>query len=608
MSQDADDDGGWPLSSDPQTPNLAESAQQLRRSLSVHGLHELANMPPGELRKSVGSKIWRPQDEQAKVPSDWERLAVHVLRGGLRSFNLAFMLRGSIMALFVLIRTLRSKKAQGKAFLLAIFGADNIRFGLMFAAWSMLYKATSNSLRLITPLPPTYANRSRSKRAKSAPPSADDKEVELKHTSRSGSGDEDGNPSGTATPRSGFDQLEGKEGKERMLEKAKQKRRAFMLDPRSRVWHAYLAGAVSGLAILVERKDSRISLAQQLLVRGLEGTYNTAHSRGLVSIPHGAVLTFGLACGQIMYAWLNQPHTLPRGYISWITSASKVAPPVLPLHRQLMANGKGDPEQILKLFPDGKLPTPRSYNYAGKPLYAPVIPTSSNRRGITGKNVGELINIFHHLKAGQTMYHVPCPSIHPWENSHIWSPIDRFIEVTRWILPVYMTLHFVPAIFLRMGAFRKDPIRVFLRSLFGSVRSSSFLGVFVIIFQTIFCKCHELHDRVMSNESLRSVLPTWLVNFLVSQHMHWIAGFLTCLSLFVEHSRRRTELAMYVLPKGMESAWSVARQRSWLPFVPGGDLLLTSAGMSLVMGTYAQSPEHLSGIVRRIVYQFVGRN
>lgn len=171
-----------------------------------------------------------------------------------------------------------------------------------------------------------------------------------------------------------------------------------------------------------------------------------------------------------------------------------------------------------------------------------------------------------------------------------------------------MTLHFVPAIFLRMGAFRKDPTRVFLRSLFGSVRSSSFLGVFVIIFQTVFCACHSLADRIQSDAWLKTAVPAWLQKLLISQQMHWGAGFLTCLSLFVEHQRRRTELAMYVLPKGMESAWSVARQRAWLPFVPGGDLLLTSAGMSLVMGTYAQSPEHLSGLVRRIVYQFVGRN
>lgn len=36
-----------------------------------------------------------------------------------------------------------------------------------------------------------------------------------------------------------------------------------------------------------------------------------------LTIPHGDVLTFGLACGQIMYAFLLRPETIPRGYVTW---------------------------------------------------------------------------------------------------------------------------------------------------------------------------------------------------------------------------------------------------------------------------------------------------
>lgn len=49
-----------------------------------------------------------------------------------------------------------------------------------------------------------------------------------------------------------------------------------------------------------------------------------------------------------------------------------------------------------------------------------------------------------------------------------------------------------------------------------------------------------------------------------------LTGFATCLSLFIEEKKRRGELAMYVLPKGMEALWSVLRRRSYVPFVPGG--------------------------------------
>lgn len=85
---------------------------------------------------------------------------------------------------------------------------------------------------------------------------------------------------------------------------------------------------------------------------------------------------------------------------------------------------------------------------------------------------------------------------------------------------------------------------------------------------------------------------------------------------------------MYVLPRGLESLWSVLRRRSYVPFVPGGEVLLTryalfpllrpdwrertltlycSLGLSMVMTTYSHEPKMLSGLVRSVLYQFVGQ-
>ncbi len=203
-----------------------------------------------------------------------------------------------------------------------------------------------------------------------------------------GSPDEAGNGSGTATPRSGREALEGKSPEEKAHEKSKQKRRAFMRDPRSKVWHAYVAGAVSALAVLVESQENRVALAQQLFVRGLEGSYNVAHDKGMINIPYGAVLTFGVACGQIMWAWLEAPESLPRSYKNWITGASHVAPPVTDVYRSIKFTGAADPDSVLKWFPDGKVPEPISLS----PLrYADVPITKANRRGIKGKNVRKIV-------------------------------------------------------------------------------------------------------------------------------------------------------------------------------------------------------------------------
>lgn len=86
----------------------------------------------------------------------------------------------------------------------------------------------------------------------------------------------------------------------------------------------------------------------------------------------------------------------------------------------------------------------------------------------------------------------------------------------------------------------------------------------------------------------------------------WAIGFSTCLSLFAEEKRRRAELAMYCLPKALESAWFTARKRSWVPIVPFGEAILGAAGMAMVMDAYKHKPSALSGVVSRLMYQLVG--
>lgn len=62
-----------------------------------------------------------------------------------------------------------------------------------------------------------------------------------------------------------------------------------------------------------------------------------------------------------------------------------------------------------------------------------------------------------------------------------------------------------------------------------------------------------------SSSNPLKLVPQPLLDMLVSKASFWFPGFMAGLSLFVEAKRRRGELAMYVLPKGLESAWIMAR-------------------------------------------------
>ena len=79
-----------------------------------------------------------------------------------------------------------------------------------------------------------------------------------------------------------------------------------------------------------------------------------------------------------------------------------------------------------------------------------------------------------------------CAAIHPKRFSCRIDALIRFYEVWKWVFPVYGALHFVPALLLRRARFIQDPLRMFLRTLLGSSRSSAFLGAFVIIYEGTF--------------------------------------------------------------------------------------------------------------------------
>jgi len=48
---------------------------------------------------------------------------------------------------------------------------------------------------------------------------------------------------------------------------------------------------------------------------------------------------------------------------------------------------------------------------------------------------------------------------------------------------------------------------------------------------------------------------------------------------------------MYVLPRALESAWSTARKRAWLPIVPFGETILGAGAMAMVMDAYKVSQQ-----------------
>jgi hypothetical protein len=344
---------------------------------------------------------------------------------------------------------------------------------------------------------------------------------------------------------------------------------------KTRRWHSVLAGAVAGaVAISFEKRSRQVVIAQQLFVRGLQGSYNAFSEKRGFRIPHGEVLVFALACGQIVYAYILSPHTLPKSYRRWLSHLIQVPQEVISTHHNMVRRGTYDPADLAQIL--------------ARPDLHPDNATYLEQWRTTLQPYG------------------PCAMSHPHVARCLSVPQDRILTVARWTLPIYGALHFVPLLFFKRAAFTRAPAHMALRAAWGTARSTAFLSVAVVIYQSWFCGMQNAYRALAAR---RAVVPEWLLAAVLSRPAHWIGGIATGLSLFVEAKHRRGELAMYALPKGLESAWVALRGRGLVLHTGKyGNPLLTAFAMGMVMSTYQNDPQHLSGLVRRILYQFIGPN
>ncbi|OXG50365.1 hypothetical protein J010_02837 [Cryptococcus neoformans] len=517
------------LQSDPGTPNFQETADQIRRTLSLASVDSLLLLSASqsertkflaEVSRAGRGLVWRDEGELCLLPQDNERAVVLALKRGLRSFILAFSVRSGINVLLLLFRLLRKHAPKLSLPLLrrTIFGPEPFRFGGMIGTFTLLYTFTLHLLRLAPPL--SYFRR----------------------RIRAGLWNK---------TTFGPPEREGNEGERR--------------------WQAAAAGAVGSLGLLWESKSRRTGVAQQMFVRGLQASYNQYTPRFGIHIAHGDLLLFGACCGQIMFAFLMSPETIPKEYNNWILSASRVPSFAIRANRTQVRQGY---------------------------IQDALVQEALNYKGITATNRIRLEDVLRKIRDGQQPVAVPCGMVHPWCNTCTETNFRRFFAVCRFMLPVYSALHLIPMLVLRRHHVKRDPIRMMARALWGISRSCSFLGVFVVIYQVLFCA------RVQALEKSRG--PDFMRSLLKRKEVFWALGFTTCLSLLVEEKKRRAELAMYVLPRALESAWSGARKRAWVPLVPFGETILGAAAMAMVMDAYKHEPDAMSGIVRRLLFQLVG--
>lgn len=105
------------------------------------------------------------------------------------------------------------------------------------------------------------------------------------------------------------------------------------------------------------------------------------------------------------------------------------------------------------------------------------------------------------------------------------------------------------------------------------MKSGAFLASFVMLYQYQIC-------------GHRNLVKAGVTTF-NSKYLYWLAGFIcSYISIFFEDKRRRTELALYVLPKALKSFYEICYQRKWIIRIKHFEVAMASFAMGVIMVSY----------------------
>ncbi|KAJ3160134.1 hypothetical protein HDU86_000970 [Geranomyces michiganensis] len=434
------------------------------------------------------------------VPPTWlshRQIVAHALSGGLRSFLLAYGMRGGIAFLIKLVQVL-SGRAKFIAALRSFFAKTSLRFASTVGSFSLLWKLINNLLAHHSPRPSKL--------------------------------------------------------------------------------HGFVAGAVAGgVSILFETKETRVAIAQQFAVRAMQAGYGALKQRGVVNFRHGDGALFMLACASIMYAYIMQPETIPREYYSWMVKIAGMPAANLNFNR---------------------------LNIRGFSKHQPVANPLDALQKVINAHKGVTFDTSHggaladFVAKGTPMPIVPCSILHAGVGSCTQYNVALAMQVVKNIMPVYAALNFVPMLLLKTGAFVKNPAAMALRNSLSTLRSTLFLTCFIGIFQGFICVQRNIAQSPIAPHFLQRDYKVW----------YYVLGGICSSSIFLEQKSRRSELAMYVLPKGLGSLWAVLEGRGKVRGLPHFEVLMASAAMGMLMSVYQTEPQHISSLLFKVMNKVIGRN
>ncbi|KAJ3018574.1 hypothetical protein HKX48_002807 [Thoreauomyces humboldtii] len=298
----------------------------------------------------------------------------------------------------------------------------------------------------------------------------------------------------------------------------------------------------SALALLIIEPAKRPEFALFALVRAADSVVSyeknairsTLQRAGVPRfvINNGATSVFVAACTQIMYCWFLFPQALPKVYTNWITRMGRMDPNV---------------KQAYHDFGHGTMVSHKDTGHAD------VLGDVAHMLGMP-------------RAAGNPVHgHIPCGVFHSGRGcvEHL---AKTWVSGMRDSAKIYILVHLLPVLLFRRNRLLDAPRATLISALRGTAVSANFLASFIVITWMPLCAVRNLRQR----DGMTGPL---------------VGAALSGFSILLEHPSRRREIAVYVVPKALESLWWRLSNGKMLrmPRIPRAEFAMFAGGMGYIL-------------------------
>ncbi|KAG0339378.1 hypothetical protein BG004_006837 [Podila humilis] len=284
-----------------------------------------------------------------------------------------------------------------------------------------------------------------------------------------------------------------------------------------------------------------------------------------------ATALMSLTASVNLYSCVIEPDAMPKSYYTFIMQHSGLPQKFGPMFDPLLNTFRSQFE-LLKSGPGG-------FENIG-------IPMGVSSRDFIADHISP--NIATVFPADIHHDYQCCALLHPLYgcNRHA---VDTITGEFGRAVKMYGTLNAIVTLVFQHKRIVSDPKESAYRYIKSTLRSCLFLTVYVLAAFYMPCWLR----RITGRES------NW--NYLLN-------GIVSGFAVLIEAPGRQMELALYCLPRALETTWKLMQKRGLVQNIKNGDIALFSASMGVMMTLYQNDPSVINKHYLTVLTRVFGRN